>query len=355
MEANAPEGYLSVTRTVSKSSISAICLVGTGRIGTVHFNNINANLRFQLLYVVDVDKKRAIEFASKVGPEVQALEHIDAALKDARVKAVVVCTPTADHKEIILASVRAGKAVMCEKPISLKVNEIDECYKEAEKCKVPLLCGYQRRHDPSFAQLQETCRKGGIGTLQICKTMSRDNPVPTIAYLKISGGIFHDCGSHDIDLCRWILNEDPVEVYTMASVFRKEIADIDDFDTVLVTLKYPSGALASIDLSREAVYGYDQRIEVLGSGGMVQAENKQPTTVVVSNKQGISVDPNCYSFPQRYEHAYARELDHFADVVQGKAIPKLTHDDARKVAIIADAAEESARSGKPVSMKGRYD
>jgi len=301
-----------------------------------------------------VDVKRASEFASKVGPECQHNGNVDVALKDPRVKAVVVCTPTADHKDIILASIRAGKAVMCEKPISLKVEEIDECYKESEKHKIPLLCGYQRRHDPSFAQLQETCRKGGIGTLQICKTMSRDNPVPTIAYLKISGGIFHDCGSHDIDLCRWILNEDPIEVFTMASVFHKEIAEINDFDTVLITLKFPSGALGSIDLSREAVYGYDQRIEVLGNGGMVQAENKQPTTMVLHNRQGISVDPNCYSFPQRYEHAYAKELDHFADIIHGKATPKLTHEDARKVAIIADAAEESARTGKPVSMKGRY-
>jgi len=331
-----------------------VCLVGTGRIGAVHFNNINSNLRFQLLYVIDIDEKRATDFASKIGPECKHSGSLDIALKDSRVKAIVVCTPTADHKDIILSAVRAGKAVMCEKPISLKVEEIDQCYKEAEKHKVPLLCGYQRRHDPSFVQLQENCRKGGIGTLQICKTMSRDNPVPTIAYLKISGGIFHDCGSHDIDLCRWILNEDPIEVFTMASVFHKEIAEINDFDTVLITLKFPSGALGSIDLSREAVYGYDQRIEVLGSGGMLQAENKQPTTMVLHNRQGISIDPNCYSFPQRYEHAYAKELDHFADIIMGKAIPKLSHEDARKVAIIADAAEESARTGKPVSMKGRY-
>jgi len=266
-----------------------------------------------------------------------------------------VCTPTADHREIILASIRAGKAVMCEKPISLKVNEIDECYKEAEKLGIPLLCGYQRRSDPSFVKLQEMCKNGDIGTLQICKTISRDNPVPTLAYLKISGGIFHDCGSHDIDLCRWILNEDPVQVFAMASAFRKEIADINDFDTVLITLKYPSGAIGSIDLSREAVYGYDQRIEVLGNKGMLQAENKQPTSVVVSQKQAVSIDPNCYSFPQRYEHAYALEMDHFADVVLGKVKPKLSHDDARKVAIIADAAEESVRTGKPIDMKGRYN
>jgi len=342
------------SKAVATNSRIGVCLVGTGRIGAVHFANIMANLRLQLLYVVDVDTKRAEEFASKAGADCQASASIDAALKDARVKAVVVCTPTAQHRDIIIASVRAGKAVMCEKPISLKIEEIDECYAEAEKCKVPLLCGYQRRHDPSFAQLQKTCQTGGIGTLQICKTMSRDNPVPTIAYLKISGGIFHDCGSHDIDLCRWILQEDPEEVFCVASAFKKEIAEIDDFDTVLVTLKFPSGALGSIDLSREAVYGYDQRIEVHGSNGMVQAHNKQPTSMVLSNRNGIAIDTNCYSFPQRYVEAYANELAHFVDCVEGKTVPILTHKDARMVSIIADAAEESARTGKAIKMQGRY-
>jgi len=336
------------------SSRIGVCLVGTGRIGAVHFANIMANLRLRLLYVIDVDTKRAEEFSTKAGPDCKFAASMDGALKDANVKAVVVCTPTAEHRDIILASVRAGKAIMCEKPISLKLNEIDECYAEAEKCKVPLLCGYQRRHDPSFSQLQKTCRNGGIGTLQICKTMSRDNPVPTLAYLKISGGIFHDCGSHDIDLCRWILNEDPEEVYCVASAFRKEIAEINDFDTVLVTLKFPSGALGSIDLSREAVYGYDQRIEVHGSNGMVQAHNKQPTSMILSNRQGVTIDANMYSFPQRYVEAYANELSHFVDCVEGKCVPILTHKDARMVSIIADAAEESARTGKAIKMAGRF-
>jgi len=237
---------------------------------------------------------------------------------------------------------------MCEKPISLHINEIDECYNEAKKHNVPLLCGYQRRSDPSFQKLVEACHKGEVGTLQIVKTISRDNPVPTLAYLKISGGIFHDCGSHDLDVCRWILREDPSEVFAVASAFNTSIKEIDDFDTILITMKFPSGAIASVDLSRKAIYGYDQRIEVLGDKGMAQAQNRQPTTMVLSNESGIHTDPFCYSFPQRYDQAYARELDHFVDVILRKAEPRLTHDDARKVAIIANAAEESARSGQRV-------
>jgi len=183
------------------------------------------------------------------------------------------------------------------------------------------------------------------------KTISRDNPVPTLAYLKISGRIFHDCGSHDIDLCRWITNENPTEVYTVASAFNKDIKALDDWDTVLITLKFPSGTLGSIDLSRKACYGYDQRMEVLGDKGMVQSMNKQPTTAIVSTESGIHTDPFCYSFPQRYVEAYAKELDHFVDVMLGKVKPKLTHEDARAVAIIADAAEESCKLGQPVKIK----
>jgi len=132
---------------------------------------------------------------------------------------------------------------------------------------------------------------------------------------------------------------------------KKEIKELDDFDTVLITLKFPSGAIASIDLSRKACYGYDQRIEVLGDKGMVQSMNRQPTTTILSTENGISSDPYCYSFPQRYEHAYALELDHFVEVMLGKAQPKLSHEDARSVAIIADAAEASVRKGEKVAIK----
>jgi len=327
-----------------------VCLVGSGRIGAVHLKNILANQRLELRYVVDVDTKAAQAAASQAA-NCKPLSSIDEALKDPAVKGVVICTPTAAHKDVIIASLRAKRPVMCEKPISLVIKEIDECYQESQKNNTPLLCGYQRRSDPSFVALHDSIKKGNIGTVQIVKTTSRDNPVPTIAYLKISGGIFHDCGSHDIDVCRWIVGEDPYEVFASASTFKKEIKEINDFDTVLINLKFPGGALGSIDLSRKAAYGYDQRIAVLGDKGMVQAMNRQPTTMVLSTENGVQTDPYCYSFPQRYDVTYALELDHFVDVIIGKAQPRLTHQDARAVAIIADAAEESARTGKAVAVK----
>jgi len=326
-----------------------IALVGLGRIGAVHFKNINANPRLELRYVVDVNAEVGARFAA-LAPTCKYVPDFSTVASDSEVDGVVVCTPTGDHKKIILAALRAKKPVFCEKPISLDLDELDECYAESVKNDTPLLCGYQRRSDPSFFKLKESCDKGDVGAVQIVKTMSRDNPVPTIAYLKISGGIFHDCGSHDIDLCRWITGEDPFEVFAAASCFNPEIKAIDDFDTIMITLKFPSGKIGSIDLSRKAAYGYDQRIEVLGDKGMIQANNRQPTSVVLYTESGALADPNCYSFPQRYEHGYAIELDHFADILTGKVKPQLSHDDARKISIIADAAEESARSGKAVKI-----
>lgn len=305
--------------SVSFENRIGVAIIGAGRIGVVHLRNIIANPRLSLKYVYDINQESANKGASQ-SFNAKAVTSLDPIINDKSVKGVVICTPTADHREIILACIKAGIHIMCEKPISLNVKEIDECYNEAKKANIHLLCGYQRRSDPSFVQLQKSARNGDIGTLQIIKTISRDNPVPTLAYLKISGGIFHDCGSHDIDVCRWVLNEDPYEVFAVASAFNPDIKAIDDFDTVLITLRYPSGAIANIDLSRKAAYGYDQRIEVLGDKGMLQSQNRQPTTTILSTDKGLNSDPFCYSFPQRYEHAYAIELDHFVDVLEGKEI-----------------------------------
>jgi len=206
-----------------------------------------------------------------------------------------------------------------------------------------------------FSKLQKAVKEGVIGNTQIIKTTSRDHPPPTMEFLKISGGIFHDCASHDIDVCRWIAGEDPVSVYGQGTCFNKEIdaLGLGDWDNITLSLKFPSGILGLIDISRHATYGYDQRIEVLGSKGMLQAENERQTTVILSNENGTTIDPTRHSFPQRYVITYATELDHFADVVEGKVQPLLIHNDARKSAIIADAATKSAQTGQVIAL--HYD
>jgi len=272
-------------------------------------------------------------------------------LKDPSVQGVVICTPTAEHPQVILSCLGSGKAVMCEKPIAMNLKDIDECYNESNRLKVPLLCGYQRRHDASFSKTKESIKEGVIGKLHMVRTSSRDHPVPTLNYLKISGKIFHDCCSHDLDIMRYMTGEDPVEVFAMGHAFNPNLKELEDWDTVNISLKFPSGVVGNIDASRFAAYGYDQRIEVFGDKGMVQANNQQPTSVVVSTVSGVTSDPYFYSFPQRYEKTYATELAHFVQVILKKVEPILTHQDVRKVTILASACEESCQTGKPVRVQ----
>eukprot|EP01095_Lingulamoeba_sp_RSL-Kostka_P003098 TRINITY_DN13_c6_g1_i1.p1 TRINITY_DN13_c6_g1~~TRINITY_DN13_c6_g1_i1.p1 ORF type:complete len:370 (-),score=105.83 TRINITY_DN13_c6_g1_i1:121-1161(-) len=330
-----------------------ICLIGGGRIGTIHYNNIQKNNRFNLRFVVDFNIDRANEMAEAVSG-CEGFKNLEDILDHEelceQVDAVLVCSPTACHFDHIVNSLNKKKPVMCEKPVSVHVDQIREVYRLSDELNVPLLCGYQRRHDPSFGSLVSMLDNKEIGDLRCIRSCSRDNPVPSINFLKISAGIMHDCASHDIDVIRWISKEDPIEVYTTASCFDPEIKQLDDWDTVLCTLKMPSGVLASIDISRNAPYGYDQRIEVLGSEGMLQAENLKPTTVKKSTINGESIDPNCYSFPQRYEKTYALELDHFADIILYNVPPKVTGEDCIKTAIIADFAEQSGKLGKKLTI-----
>jgi len=267
--------------------------------------------------------------------------------------AVLVCTPTPTHYEVVKSSLLGGKHVFCEKPISLNLDESDECYNLAKTRKQHLLCAFQRRYDPSFSRLKDIVSKGGVGVLQKVQTVSRDNPVPSLDYLKTSGGIYHDCLSHDIDLIRWVSEKEPVEVFSYATNFIEGIKGIDDFDNVDCILKFDNGILATIDVSRKAVYGYDQRITCLGDKGMVTAENRQPTTVVHATEHGISKDPNCYSFPTRYPEAYTAEIEHFIDLISGiTSTPVIQHKDVHNNAIIAHALEESARKGHPIKLTG---
>jgi len=241
----------------------------------------------------------------------------------------------------------------CEKPISLNIQESDECYEIAKSKGLFLLCAFQRRYDPNFLRLKGVVDDGGIGVLQKVRTVSRDNPVPHIDYLRTSGGIYHDCLSHDIDLIRWVTGREPVEVFSYATNFIPGIREIDDFDNVDCLLKFENGIIGNIDVSRKAVYGYDQRITCLGDKGMVTADNRQPTTVVVSTEEAISRDPNCYSFPTRYKEAYTEEIEHYIDLLLGIATEtKIKHSDVHNNAVIADALEESARKGHPIVLSG---
>jgi len=330
-----------------------LVLVGTGRIGTVHMNNILGMSRAHIVGVCEVLDDRRNEYAQKIG--CKGYPTIVEALADTanQFEAVLVCTPTPTHYEIVKTSLLGGKNVFCEKPISLNIEESDECYNLAKDRNLFLLCAFQRRYDPSFSKLKRIIEDGGIGTLQKVRTVSRDNPVPSLEYLSTSGGIYHDCLSHDIDLIRWITGKEPVEVFSYGTNFIQGIRDLNDFDNVDCILKFDNGILATIDVSRKAVYGYDQTITCLGDIGMVSADNHTDTTVKHATERGFVHDPNCYSFPTRYPSAYSAEILHFIDLLMGVTNdPKIKHKDVHNNAIIAHALEESARKGHPIKITG---
>ena len=183
-------------------------------------------------------------------------------LKDPEIEAVVVTTPTDTHEYYTRRALEAGRGVFCEKPIAANLKDVNTCYDIAEKNGRPLYCAFNRRFDKGMRNVYDQVREGKIGKLYQIKTSSRDSPLPSMAYLKISNGMFHDCAVHDIDMVCWVVGEAPVRVIAEASAFKEEIKSIGDVDTIAIILKFPSGVIATIDLNRHSCYGYDQRLEV---------------------------------------------------------------------------------------------
>jgi myo-inositol 2-dehydrogenase/D-chiro-inositol 1-dehydrogenase len=319
---------------------------GAGRIGQIHAANIAAHPEARLRYVVDVNRAAAEGLASRYGASVA---DTDAALSDPAVDAVLIASSTDTHADLIERAAKAGKAIFCEKPVDLDLKRVDACLAVAKKAGVPLLIGFNRRFDPSFAALKREFDGGAVGKLELLAITSRDPGPPPLAYIKVSGGLFRDMMIHDFDLARWILGEDPIEVYATAScLVDPAIGQAGDIDTAVVVLRTRSGAIAQISNSRRAVYGYDQRVEAFGSGGMLRAENRTPTTVERATAAGVARDKPLHFFLERYAEAYKAEFDHFLAAVGKGEAPTPTGADGRAALALAEAALESSRTGKPV-------
>lgn len=329
-----------------------VIVAGLGRIGAAHFENISANPKLKIVAVVDALEDLRKKYAERAGAK--HYPELKDALSDKSLVAqgVVICTPTGFHADHIKMSLNAGKAVFCEKPISNDVKVVDEVYILAKEKNLPLLCGFQRRHDASFSKLKEHLVKGSVGDMVKVKTISRDHPFPNYAFLRTSGGLVFDCCSHDVDVQCWLTGEVPDTVYAMGTAIDPEVKAMNDYDTLEVLFRFPSGVMGAIDISRHSTSGYDQRVEVLGTKACVFAENPKDTTVILANSTGFTTDPSVYSFPTRYKQAYSSEVDHFADLVSGVVTtPKLTHYDVRVNCIILHAIDESAKKGVPVTVK----
>ena len=321
---------------------------GAGRIGAIHAANISASGGARLRYVVDPDRPAAEALAARHGADVATVE---AALADPDVGAVVIASSTDTHADLAIAAARAGKAIFCEKPIDLSIARVDACLAEVARAGVPMLVGFNRRFDPSFTALHRRVREGAIGTVEQVIITSRDPAPPPLDYIRVSGGLFRDMTIHDFDMARWLLGEEPVEVFAQgATLVDAAIGAAGDIDSAMVLLRTASGRMAHITNSRRASYGYDQRVEVFGSLGRLIAGNRTPTTVELADASAVSTDRPLHFFQERYAEAYRIELEAFiAAVTQGAPMP-VGAEDGRRALVLADAAAESLRTGCAVRI-----
>jgi len=325
-----------------------VALFGAGRIGKIHAGNLVRQPGVRLKYVVDVDAAAAADVAARHGATVT---HADAAFADAAVGAVVIGSSTDTHADLILRAAAAGKQIFCEKPVDLALDRARTCALAVAKAGVTCLIGFQRRYDPTFAALKRRLDAGEVGEVEVLAATSRDPGAPPVAYLERSGGIFKDMLIHDFDVCRWILDDEVATVYATGSVLTDPaIAKAGDADTTAVTIRTRKGKLCQINTSRRAVYGYDQRFEVLGSLGMLAAGNHRPTEVSAHKASGVSVDLPEHFFIERYRAAYAEEMLHFAAVLRGEAQPRTGIEDGVRALEIAEAATRSWKEGRVVAL-----
>jgi myo-inositol 2-dehydrogenase / D-chiro-inositol 1-dehydrogenase len=324
-------------------------VIGAGRIGKVHSATIAANPKAKLAFIADAMPRAAEELAARYGAKVASVDEI---MKSKDVDAVLIGSPTGFHAEQIQAASNNGKAIMCEKPVSLSVKTIEETLKVVETNKSTLMIGFNRRFDPNFAEAERIVRSGDIGDVELVTVISRDPSPPPASYIKGSGGIFADMMIHDFDMARFLMGEEFVVVNALGSALvDKAIGEEGDCDTAAVQMQTASGKIAVITNSRRATYGYDQRFEVHGSKGMVHPKNIHNTSVEVLSKWGYKSDPIQNFFLERYFAAYTSELNTFIEAVEtGNRNPKPSGHDGLQAQKLAEAATESWKTGKPVKV-----
>lgn len=325
-------------------------LFGAGRIGKMHAQNIHASTNAQLKYVYDVYPPAALLVAEQTGATVA--DSVEVALQDAEVDAVLIATSTDTHVELITQAAKAGKAILCEKPIDLDTARVNQCLQDIKGCPVPIQIGFNRRYDPSHAEVAQAVQKGEVGQLEQIVITSRDPGMAPVEYLTSSGGIFRDMIIHDFDMARYVLGEEITELQAYGSALvDPEITRIGDVDSVMLIMKTASGKLVHINGSRRAAYGYDQRVEAFGSEGMVVSENQTATSVRRFNKAQTDMNgPLLNFFIDRYAKAYDAQLNAFIDNVM-KGLPVTpSFEDGRRAQILADAAQQSLETGLPVRL-----
>ncbi|RPJ17876.1 MAG: inositol 2-dehydrogenase [Chloroflexi bacterium] len=327
-----------------------IAVIGTGRMGSVHVRNITRHIpEVNLIAICDIRLDAAQAVADECGIQ-RVVKDYHELLADPDIEAVLIAASTPAHAMIIKDAARAGKHIFCEKPIALDLAEIDEALKEVEKANVKLQIGFNRRFDKSFQKVHEIVCSGEIGHPCILHITSRDPEVPAMEFMRASGGMFLDMTIHDFDMARFQVGEIE-EVYAIGNVLvEPELKEFGDIDTNVVTLKFANGAVGTIDNSRKAVYGYDQRLEVFCSNGTALAENQKENVAVKGNPEGFHSARVPHFFMNRYAPCYVEEVRQFIECVREDKPTPITGKDGRAAVVLGYAAGKSLRENRPVKV-----
>ena len=335
---------------MNKNGKLRIGVIGAGRIGKLHCESIaNRVGQAELTAVADISLPAAEEMGTRYN--VPAYEDYQAILNDPNVDAIAICSATDTHAQIIQEAAAANKHIFCEKPIDHNLKKIDVALAAVREAGVRFQIGFNRRFDANFRKVREMVAEGQIGEPHILRITSRDPGPPPIDYIKVSGGMFLDMTIHDFDMARYLVGSEVEEVYVAAGVMvDTAIGEAGDVDTAVITLKFANGAIGAIDNSRKAAYGYDQRVEVFGSKGMVSVANNTANAHVYSNADGVHSEKPLYFFLERYMDSFVTEMQEFVQAVLEGKTPPVVGVDGRIPVVMGMAAAKSYRENRPVKL-----
>lgn len=325
-------------------------VIGAGRIGVVHARTMARIPGFEVMAVADPVVASAQRLAAELGIP-KATADCREILADPAIDAVLVCSSTDTHADIVIEASAAGKHIFCEKPVDLSLEKVDRALAAVAAAGVTFQVGFNRRFDPDFKRIRELLAAGQLGDPHLLRIASRDPNPPSPQYAAVSGGMFLDMTIHDFDMARYLMGCEVEEIYVAAAVLvDKAIGEAGDVDTALITLRFENGALGTIDNSRRAVFGYDQRVEVLGSKGMAANRNHGPDTVVVSGAERIEEALPLNFFMERYVPSFEAEIRAFAAAVASGTKPPVGGEDGRQALVLGLAAKRSWKEHRPVRL-----
>ena len=322
-------------------------IIGLGRIGKIHLGNLQAIDEVEIVGICDPTDEAKV-FSNKAGLTFYQKDFTDVA-GEIQADAIVICSPTDTHANYVSIAAKKGIDVFCEKPLDLSLEKVKQVLKTVNESKIKLMLGFNRRFDSEFQSVKEKIVNGHIGDIHTIKITSRDPSPPPINYIKSSGGMFLDMTIHDFDMIRYLTNKEIVEVYAKGeALVNPEIAKAGDIDTAIINLTFEDGSMAVIDNCRKAVYGYDQRVEVFGSKGMVQSKNKFDKYTLTYSENGVTSALPQHFFLERYADAYKKEINHFIDCIRHKKTPDVSGFDGLMSLVLGLCAKESLNCNKPV-------